>query len=192
MYEGKMKSMKLNQERYKSNEKVVSARLTRQDLSDYYELTKNNDVKPIDIFRVGLRTMIKNKKCSNETRLLSMKKMIEDRQYERELDNLADDILLERINEKLEYYHSFNKVKQMKLIDGILDLHESFKVDGRYDWDTRNSLSMFYTCCRDSISIVAMKCGTDYDGAVELYDRYVEYSVSVGGDGSDLLDVNTF
>lgn len=187
-----MKSMKLNQERYKSNEKVVSARLTRQDLSDYYELTKNNDVKPIDIFRVGLRTMIKNKKCSNETRLLSMKKMIEDRQYERELDNLADDILLERINEKLEYYHSFNKIKQMKLIDMILDLHESFKVDDRYDWDTRNSLSMFYTCCRDSISIVAMKCGTDYDSAIELYDKYVEYSVSVGGDGSDLLDVNTF
>ena len=166
--------------RKNTNEKVVSIRLSKTDLSDFYKLTENSDTTPKDIFRVGLRKMMEEKRSPNEVKLLSTLKLLEDENWEYDMRVIANNHLMESIREKLDNFES-NKIatRKRRIIEEMIKEHTDFMNDPRYTLDVRNDLNEFYIIRRDSIGIIAMYNGSKYEDAVEYYDEYFEKQVEL-------------
>lgn len=155
--------------KFKSNEKQISARLKGFDFSDYNAY----GVTGIDVFRYGMMNIKKDKASPQKVKLLSKINLIENRMIERELDNQADELLLEKLYQELEDIDGFTSEKQEQLIDAIEKEFNEFINDEKYDEDIRNDLSEFYSLKRSEISNRALKFGKTYDQAVELFDKYL-------------------
>lgn len=166
--------------RKNTNEKVVSIRLSKTDLSDFYKLTENSSTTPKDIFRVGLRKMMEEKRSPNEVKLLSTLKLLEDENWEYDLRVVANNILMDSIREKLDDFES-NKIatRKRKIVEEMINEHTDFMNDPRYTLDVRNDLNEFYIIRRNAIELIAMYNGSKYEDAVEYYDEYFEKQVEL-------------
>ena len=162
-----MLNMAKKKKYYKSNEKQVGARLTGFDFSDF----DAHGVKGIDVFRYGMMNIKKEHASPKEVKLLSKIILVENRMAERELNQMADELLLKKLYEQLEDIKGFTIEKQEKLIKLLQKEFDVFIEDNKYeDCD----LSDFYTIKRDAITIHASKFDRTYEQAVELFDKYHE------------------
>ena len=156
--------------KYKSNEKQVGARLKGFDFSDYDAY----GVTGIDVFRYGMINIKKEHASPREVKLQSKIILVENRMMERELDQLADELLLEKLYKELKEVKGFTKEKEQKLIKSIEKELYDFLEDERYSEDVRNDLNQFYTIRRDAISNKASYVGITYEKAIEIFDKYLE------------------
>ena len=158
----------------KTNEKQVGARLKGFDFSDF----DTYDVSGIDVFRFGLINLEKEKKSNplalKKMKLLSEIKLVEDRMHERELSQLADELLLEKLNEQLANIKGFSDEKRNQLIKAIEKIYYEFIDDESIDEDIRCDISQFYVIKRDDIDIYAMKVGIRFEDAVIIFDEYLD------------------
>ena len=156
--------------KYKSNEKQLSARLKGFDFSDFDAY----GVSGIDVFRYGMINIKKEHKSPKEVKILSQIILVENRMMERELNQYADELLLEKLYKELKGIKGFTKEKEQKLIKAIEREFNDFIEDERYDETVRSDLSMFYKVRRDAISNQATYVGITYEKAVEIFDKYLE------------------
>lgn len=159
-----------NKRKYKSNEKQLNARLKGFDFSDF----ETYGVRGIDVYRYGMIQLEKEHKSPKEMKILSSIRLVENRMYERELDNMADEMLLDKLYSELENIKGFTKDKQEQLIELIKHEFELFIEDEKLDEDVKNDLTMFYELRRDAITNRASKFGRIYEQAIELFDNYLE------------------
>lgn len=162
---------KNNYERkHKSNEKQLSARLKGFDFTDYDAY----GVTGIDVFRYGMINIKKEHASPKEVKLKSQIMLVENRMLERELNQMADELLLKKLYEQLKDIKGFTIEKQEKLIELIQSEFDAFIEDKKLDEDVRMDLNQFYTIKRDAITIQASKFGRTYEQAIELFEKYLE------------------
>lgn len=166
----KMTKKKQYQRKFKSNEKQLSARLKGFDFSDYDAY----GVTGVDVFRYGMINIKKEHASPKEVKLQSKIILVENRMMERELDQLADELLLDKLYKELESIKGFTKEKEQKLIKAIEKEFNSFMNDERFSEDIKMDLNQFYNIKRDSITIQARYVGITYEKAVEIFDKYLE------------------
>ena len=155
------------QRKFKSNEKQLSARLKGFDFTDF----DAHAVSGIDVFRFGMINIKKQDISPREIKLQSKIILVENRMAERELDQMADELLLEKLYDELKEIKGFTKSKEQKLIKEIQNEFNAFLEDKQYK---NCDLSDFYTIKRDSITIQATYVGISYEKAVEIFDKYLE------------------
>ena len=160
----------LEQHKFKSNEKQLGARLKGFDFSDYDAY----GVTGIDVFRYGMMNIKKEHASPQEVKILSKIILVENRMLERELNQQADELLLEKLYNELKDIKGFSRDKEQKLIKAIEKEFNSFIENEKYDEDVRMDLNQFYTIKRDSIEVQAMYVGITYEKAVEVFDKYLE------------------
>lgn len=156
--------------KYKSNEKQVGARLKGFDFSDYDAY----GVTGIDVFRYGMINIKKEHASPQEVKIQSKIILVENRMMERELDQMADELLLKKLYNDLKQVKGFTKEKRDKLIKSIEKELNDFMNDKRYSEDVRMDLNQFYTIRRDAISNKAFYVGRTYEQAIEIFDKYME------------------
>ena len=159
----------------RTNEKRLSARVKGFDFSDF----ETYGVTGINVFRFGLLNLEKDKKSNplalKKMKLLSEIKFVEDRMNERKLDQLADELLLEKLNEDLANITGFSKEKRNKLIKAIEKIYYEFINDESIDESIRYDISQFYELKRDDIDIYSMKiAGIRYEDAIIIFDEYLD------------------
>ena len=158
----------------RTNEKRLSARVKGFDFSDF----ETYGVTGINVFRFGLLNLKEDKKSNplalKKMKLLSEIKFVEDRMHERELDQIGDELLLEKLNEQLANITGFSKEKRNKLVKAIEKLYYEFINDESIDESIRYDIGQFYELKRDDIDIYAMKVGIRFDDAVIIFDEYLD------------------
>ena len=166
----KMAKKNNKKRKFKSNEKQLGARLKGFDFSDYDAY----GVTGIDVFRYGMMNIKKEHASPQEVKILSKIILVENRMLERELNQQADELLLEKLYNELKNIKGFSRDKEQKLIKAIEKEFNSFIENEKYDEDVRMDLNQFYTIKRDSIEVQAMYVGITYEKAVEVFDKYLE------------------
>ena len=167
----------MNRKRHgrRSNEKVISIRLSKIQHAKYNELKSKKNVSNKDIFVFGMLKMIEEMKNDNELELLSALKFLEEENYEYDLRVIANNILIEKINEKLQKHSSDRKfTKESKVVGLIAEEHERFRNNPKYSEDERCDIDMFYAYCESAISIHAMSYDMEYEHAIKLYEKYLD------------------
>lgn len=161
---------------YKSNELTVSAKITSKDVAEFSVLKKlkNEGITGKDVFMCGLKTYIERIKSTERFKLESQIKLIESRMYERELDMVADGLLLEKLYSDLDKVMVLSKEKEEKLISAIEKEFYEFMDDERYSEETRSDIGRFYDIRKDAIDIQAYYAGVSYEQAIEIFDDYLD------------------
>lgn len=166
------KNQKKRIERF--NEKRLSVRLKGFDFSDF----ETYGVKGVDVFRYGMINLEKDKEKNplalEKIKLLSEIKLVEDRMHERHLSQIADELLLEKLNEKLENIQGFSDAKRIQLITKIEKLYNAFIEDESLDESIKYDIEQFYEHNRSDIDIYAMKVGIRYEDAIVIFDEYLD------------------
>lgn len=156
--------------KYKSNEKQLSARLKGFDFSDLDAY----GVTGIDVFRYGMINIKKEHASPRVVKLQSQIMLVENRMLERELEQRADELLLEQLYKELKDIKGFTKEKEQKLIKQLEDEFELFNNDESLDENIRYDLTSFYKLRYDAIYNKATYSGITYEQAVEIFDAYME------------------
>lgn len=158
----------------RANEKQVGARLKGFDFSDF----ETHGVSGIDVFRFGMINLEKEKESNplalKKIKLLSEIRFVENRMHERALSQLADELLLEKLNDDLAKIQGFSDEKRTKLIKAIEQIYYEFIDDESLDEDIRYDISQFYELRRADIDILAMKVGISYEDACSVFDDYLD------------------
>lgn len=166
------KNQKKRIERF--NEKRLSVRLKGFDFSDF----ETYGVKGVDVFRYGMINLEKDKEKNplalEKIKLLSEIKLVEDRMHERHLSQIADELLLEKLNEKLENIQGFSDAKRIQLITKIEKLYNAFIEDESLDESIKYDIEQFYEQNRSDIDMYAMKVGIRYEDAIVIFDEYLD------------------
>ena len=156
------------------NEKVVSVRLSKTDLSDFRKLTEDSETTAKDIFRLGLRTSINNKKNPKEVKLLSMIKLLEDENFEYAIRIESNELIINDLYKKVEECRRVDIEKKHNIVKRMKAVHIEFMDDERISLDMRNSLDEFYSLKRDPIGSIAMENGVEYEDSLRFYDEFLE------------------
>ena len=108
-------------------------------------------------------------------KLISQIKFIENRIIENQMNILADELLLEKLQDELSELDAFTDEDKQKLINAIDELHNEFMNDESIkDEAIKLDISQFYEIKHSLIEYEAQRIGVDYEFAIEIYDEYLE------------------
>lgn len=152
-------------------EKQISARLRGFDFVDY----EMHNLKGIDLYRYAMNDVKSGETSPKKIKLISQIKFIENRIIENQMNILADELLLEKLQDELSELDAFTDEDKQKLINAIDELHNEFMNDESIkDEAIKMDISQFYEIKRSLIEYEAQRIGVDYEFVIEIYDKYLE------------------
>ena len=166
-----MAKKKQNKKEKANTEQRVNLRLTGIESTNFLMCGTGGT----DVFRCGLYDEQRKVKPTKEIELKSKILHVQNKIIEHKLEVKANELLLNDLFNELKQVKGFTETKRKKLIKSMKKEYFDFIDDERY---AECDLSDFYYIKKDKISIYAMRCGIDYEYAVEVFDNYLEDEVA--------------